>query len=239
MDESAEERLDLELGLLKSMYPDALKFDEKAHELSFSSSTESTDKLVLRLGSTYPAHGTPEVISARDKNGRDLREEIKMLTQDVCRSSGDMESPGEVLDAVLAAYLERLDVSAAAEVSREGVAVQEAVETPKTIIIWLHHLLATGKRKLAIHPSVASDKIRGLTKPGYPGVLVFSGSKSAVDAHVHELKSQNWQAFAVRYEEDEEWEFAEGIREVETMGEAAQAVEESKREIFLKVIGVK
>jgi hypothetical protein len=236
---SSDERLDLELELLRSMYPDTFFFDAKAREISFSVNQQSNDKLVLRLGPSYPTQGSPEIISARNATGTDLRQQMKKLVQKACASTGDPDSPGEVLDAVIAEYM---DIAGSGEIDDHERLVSSASEqrdTPKTVIIWLHHLLATGKRKLAIHPTVSADKVRGLTKPGYPGVLVFSGEKSAVDDHVLELKNQNWQAFAVRYEEDELWNFAEGVRELETMAEAVQCVEESRRELFLKVIGVK
>jgi hypothetical protein len=224
------------------MYPDTLFFDAKAREMSFSVDQQSNDKLVLRLGPSYPTRGAPEIISARNATGTDLRQQMKKLVHEACASTGDPDNPGEVLDAVI---LEYMGIAGPGETDdHEGVVspakpASEQQDTPKTVIIWLHHLLATGKRKLAIHPSLSAGKIRGLTKPGYPGVLVFSGGKSAVDDHVLELKNQNWQAFAVRYEEDEVWNFPEGIREVETMAEAVQCVEESRRELFLKVIGVK
>lgn len=83
----------------------------------------------------------------------------------------------------------------------------------KTVIIWLHHLLATSKRKLALSPSVVNSNsnsnttttatISGMTKPGYPGVFIFSGPRDLVDSHVKELKSLNWQAFSKRYDSDE------------------------------------
>ncbi|KIW19894.1 hypothetical protein PV08_00469 [Exophiala spinifera] len=102
----------------------------------------------------------------------------------------------------------------------------------KTVIIWLHHLLATSKRKLAVSqphvnsnsnsnsttktakakakptsaspPSVSASTISGMTKPGYPGILLFSGPRDLVDAHVKELKDLNWQAFSKRYDSDED-----------------------------------
>ncbi|EXJ90514.1 hypothetical protein A1O1_03617 [Capronia coronata CBS 617.96] len=100
---------------------------------------------------------------------------------------------------------------------------------PKTVIIWLHHLLALSKRKLAVTPTTTtttisttgttmssssssspsssnSISISGLTKPGYPGIMVFSGPKDLVDAHVRELRGLNWQAFQVRYDSDDEKE---------------------------------
>ncbi|KAL2396967.1 hypothetical protein ABEF93_005331 [Exophiala dermatitidis] len=181
----------------------------------------------------------------------------------------------------------------------------------KTVIIWLHHLLALSKRKLAVNPTVqtgppssssssSASGISGLTKPGYPGIMIFSGPRDLVDAHVAQLKGLNWQAFQVRYDSGEdgivvgsgrkldhddgrqdmdtdkqkqnhkqkhqqkqkqkqshthaqsgqkpttqgaEWHFSHGqgkIVEVETMAEVVKAiVDEDKKEIFLRAIGVK
>ncbi|KAG9776345.1 hypothetical protein KCU88_g4896, partial [Aureobasidium melanogenum] len=89
----------------------------------------------------------------------------------------------------------------------------------KTVIIWLHHLLALSKRKLAVTPSTtahthtttgtlssssSASGISGLTKPGYPGIMIFSGPRDLVDAHVAQLKGLNWQAFQVRYDSDDD-----------------------------------
>lgn len=250
MADSASERLTLELELLTSMYPDTLHFSEKIRELTFTREANSKDKLVLRLGPDYPNTTTPEVISARNTHGSDLRQQIQALVKDVCTEINAMDpsNPGEVLDAVIARYVEVLDAEGFVQESQADTKPTNKRDFPpahKTVIIWLHHLLATSKRKLAIHPTISPGQVCGVTKPGYPGVMVFSGARSAVEEHVAELKAQNWQAFAVRYESDELWEFGGveggggGVREVETMAEAVQCVEEGRREEFLRAVGVK
>ncbi|KAH8166127.1 hypothetical protein CIB48_g2119 [Xylaria polymorpha] len=104
------------------------------------------------------------------------------------------------------------------------------------------------KRKLALNPSMAGSKMSEVTKPGYPGVLVFSGERSAVASHVLELRSQRWRVFQVRYDTDdggvpsEIWRFkhGEGIREVKEISDVAQSfVDPQQRELFLCCIGVK
>ncbi|KAH7039841.1 uncharacterized protein B0I36DRAFT_357227 [Microdochium trichocladiopsis] len=110
---------------------------------------------------------------------------------------------------------------------------QKSKRQHKTVVIWLHHLLNTNKRKLALHPTLSlsraqpshsklsinhnttttmpptssssssSSTITGLTKPGYPGILVYSGPSELVAAHVAELRAQRWQAFQVRYDSDD------------------------------------
>jgi hypothetical protein len=141
--------------------------------------------------------------------------------------------------------------------------------TTKTVIIWLHHLLATSKRKLAIAPTTTmhmhaqgheSISISGLTKPGYPGIMLFSGPRDLVGAHVQELKALNWQAFQVRYDSDEEqhpappssssststeteWPFTHErgkIIEVESMADLVRGIaREQDKETFLRAVGVK
>lgn len=118
------------------------------------------------------------------------------------------------------------------QIQRGGVKLRPS----KTVIIWLHHLLATSKRKLAVSPQLLNSDsnsnssrqqpqkdlelksttkiitttttttttISGMTKPGYPGILLFSGPRDLVDAHVRQLKDLNWQAFQKRYDSDED-----------------------------------
>jgi len=67
--------------------------------------------------------------------------------------------------------------------------------------------------------------------------------QDTVNAHVGQLKSQNWQAFQVRFEvEDLEWVFVhgKGVKEVESMSEVVKDIEGNKqKEAFLKAVGVK
>ncbi|KAI3326806.1 hypothetical protein HD806DRAFT_488260 [Xylariaceae sp. AK1471] len=116
--------------------------------------------------------------------------------------------------------------------------------TNRTVVIWLHHLLNTNKRKLALNPSMTGSRISGVTKPGYPGLLIFSGEGSAVDSHVLELRNQRWQAFQIRYDtgDSEVWQFKHGagICEVESMSDVVQSIVDPQlREVFLGCIGVK
>jgi hypothetical protein len=179
--------------------------------------------------------------------------------------------------------VESIDISkpsipaAAAQYVGDGDACGDA-EAGKTVVIWLHHLLAASKRKLALSPptspqkpspspfsasgaaavgggGVAPRSVRGVTKPGYPGIMVFSGPKSLVEEHVATLRGLKWQAFSVRLEEDVAWGFVDdgetkgegegkgiggkGVREVQSLAEVVGAVEEQWREALLRAVGVK
>ena len=154
----------------------------------------------------------------------------------------------EALDAIIACFRLLIegtdsDLNSGAGTNNDLSAYKMTTgERGRTVIIWLHHLLAPGKRKLAVAPPAS---ISGITKPGYPGVLVFAGPKSPVMEHVNTLKAENWQAFQVRHEEDECWEFAHsGVVEVETMSEAVAAVEfgahgARRKQQFLEAVGIK
>ncbi|GAW17924.1 hypothetical protein ANO14919_073930 [Xylariales sp. No.14919] len=250
----AAERFGAELDLLLAMYPDSLGFSPKARELKYShrhdeSSAKPPAVLILRLPDTYPLSGLPEVISATGHYREDLRSATKAAFCSIGAPAGE-----EVLDALLLAFR---DLVSSQESLHRNTALQEAsrpkssetnVPANRTVIIWLHHLLNTNKRKLALNPSMVGSDISGITKPGHPGVLIFSGESSAVESHVVELRNQRWQAFQIRYDTDnagapsEIWQFKHGagICEVGAMSDVAQSiVDPALKEVFLGSIGVK
>ncbi|KAI1419695.1 hypothetical protein F5Y12DRAFT_776695 [Xylaria sp. FL1777] len=254
MGTEAADRLETELDLLLAMYPESLSFSPEARELKYSlcddeSSAKSPAVLMLRLPDTYPLAGFPEVISATGHHKEDLRSAAK----DVFCSIGDPAGE-EVLDALLLAFR---DLVISRESPHQATTMQAIGQSEsrgtdalanRTVIIWLHHLLNTNKRKLALNPSMAGVKISGVTKPGYPGVLIFSGERSAVESHVLELRNQRWQAFQIRYDTDNEglpseiWQFKHGagICEVGSMSDVAQSIVDPQlKEVFLDSIGVK
>jgi hypothetical protein len=239
------ERLADELALLEAMYPGQVRWESRGREVTFVGAEHgdgSRSRLVLRVPEKYPDEGQPEVLEAQGGRRRDEREWVREL---LCREAGSEGLGREVLDVVIGEWVEMVGTGGDEVGGREnegGAEDEEQEETGsdvKTTVIWLHHLLATSKRKLAIKPTTLQDKVTGITKPGYPGVMVFSGQKKAVENHVAELKGLNWQAFAIRYEADELWKFEKGIKEVETMAEVVQSIEEGRREGFLKAVGVK
>ncbi|GAA5972705.1 hypothetical protein JCM11641_002985 [Rhodosporidiobolus odoratus] len=71
----------------------------------------------------------------------------------------------------------------------------------KVVLLWSHHLLATGKRKDIVAWSTELE-LFGLSKPGYPGVIVIEGLQDQVDEFVHRIKQLQWKALQVRCEQD-------------------------------------
>ncbi len=229
----------MEIDLLKAMYETSVDFKPNASEVVFKSSEYCGAHFVLRLPENYPHKGRPLVLSACDSSKHDLRQELAVFIGDL----GDEE--GEVLDVIFQKFIDLLQAQQSDSGITKAISCQaESVSSSKTVIIWLHHLLATSKRKLALHPSVSNDLVCGITKPGYPGVMLFTGPRQAINEHLAELKALNWQAFQIRYEEEEKWDLTsdgneKGIVEVETMAEVVQRIPEGLRQQFLKAIGVK
>ncbi|KIV89593.1 hypothetical protein PV10_06979, partial [Exophiala mesophila] len=291
------ERLTTEISLLEAMYPGRVQYNDRTREVQYSRGTSDGNSvgrggsLTLRIPSTYLAdalaattssipqtdtdNGFPEILTARDTSGNDIRTQTrKMMKTDLELRQGE-----EVLDQILMAFDELVD-------EREGggddggggggdqdyqgdgdghdhTTQPKTVVIRKTVIIWLHHLLATSKRKLVTSPTSLS----GISKPGYPGILIYSGPTELVDAHVRDLRALKWQAFQVRWDsvdeerhrqdqhdEDKdmdqeardmttEWEFTHGkgkVVEVATMADLVGAiVKETHRQVVLKVLGVK
>ncbi|KAI1812474.1 hypothetical protein GGS20DRAFT_557869 [Poronia punctata] len=245
MESEASDRLQAELDLLFAMYPDSLSYSPKARELKYTHDHHSSASLLLRLPETYPLEGAPEVISAVGPCKEDLRSATKETFLSI-----DGEEEEEVLDALILGFRDLVS-------SREVLSSKDddlVVDRPgrvhnRTVVIWLHHLLNTNKRKLALS---AAGAISGVTKPGYPGVLVFAGEKSAVDSHVAELRNQKWQAFQIRYDvvgdaensegRSEAWRFKHGVGicEADSMSDLVQDIlDPEHKDIFVRCVGIK
>ncbi|KAF2275862.1 uncharacterized protein EI97DRAFT_433810 [Westerdykella ornata] len=239
MSESSEARLSTELELLQAMYPDQIDYNPKSRELKF---IDNSALLHLRIPEHYPETALPDVLSASDRSKNDLRDRMQAAIRHLGIAKGD-----EALDAILGCFqamTASTNNSNDLQGDTDGPLAHAACtrEPSKTVIIWLHHLLALGKRKLAVSPS---SPLSGITKPGYPGILVFTGAASAVDEHVDVLKAQNWQAFQVRFEEPVRWDFGHGgVVEVETMAEVVKLIDvgpkgSRRKEEFLRAAGIK
>lgn len=94
--------------------------------------------------------------------------------------------------------------------------------TNSIVLIWFHHLLSTTKRKAIL----ALQSLRGISKPGYPGILVLQGPKDILKDAITELKGMRWQAMQIRAEiENHEKQLGEGIHEVETVAAVVEQME--------------
>ncbi|EME81053.1 uncharacterized protein MYCFIDRAFT_176389 [Pseudocercospora fijiensis CIRAD86] len=224
-----------ELELLKSMFADQVDYDTKGREVVYGTDSGA---LRVRLPDGYLQDALPDVVSA-SIGKTDIRDKMKQ------RIAGF--GPGDgILDSIIMAFNELIDhVTATENIITDQKITQPDNTSKATIVVWLHHLLNTSKRKQCLHPPSAG--ISGVTKPGYckdcvyPGVLVYSGPSTAVREHVNELKALNWAAFQVRLEQDHEWKFkhGEGVVEVESMGEVVTEIDvgdDGRKDMFLEAM---
>ena len=230
MASEVEQRLTTEIELLESMYPEQVKYSKKGRELSY---TVERAGLKLRLPDDYIQNGLPEVVSA-SIGKQDVRDQIKKVVAEC--ATGE-----EVLDSIIASFND-LAESASSDFDAANpprASTDSRSDNAKaTIIVWLHHLLNTNKRKQCLAPP---NGVSGVTKPGYPGVLIYSGPSKSVHDHVNELKALNWAAFQVRVETEDEWQFThgDGVVEVEAMKDVVAEVREARKEEFLEAMRMK
>ena len=217
-------RLENEYALLEAMYPGQVTYAPKSKEIHYQDTSAS---LLIRLPDSYPEEDGPQIISATNSGKSDLRDTLK-------QAIASLPIGEEALDTVINAFQEVLAAAESGGGQRNDLAQQPSTTSPEahakklTTIVWLHHLLNTNKRKLVLAPS--DEMVSGISKPGYPGVLIFAGPASGVQEHVNVLKQQNWAAFQIRYEHDIEWTFGHGhgVKEVETMGEVVKDIGDRK-----------
>lgn len=222
-------RLQDELTALQAIYPELVIWDERSREVRYKSE-DGRSSLILRLPDSYLVDAVPDVISA--SAGRlELRQEIRKILTD--------NGPTiEQLDAIIDEF--RALAQSAISYERDPAEHVDEPSQPQstakaTIVVWLHHLLNTNKRKQALSPG--SSAVSGYTKPGYPGVLLYTGAADAVQTHVQQLRSLNWQAFQVRIESDEEWPLPHrGVVEVENISEIVSVLAKPQREEFLAAV---
>lgn len=237
MSDQLEDRLQAELDLLQSMYPEQIQWQPKARELSYIDSEHGN--YTLRIPSGYLANELPEVLSASSSNRKqDLRDQLKQKIQ--VHETGE-----EILDSIVQSFEDLVENTASEPASGDNrpndsnATLSLRSNEKATVIIYLHHLLNTNKRKQALSPP--SPGVSGITKPGYPGVLIYAGPKHAVYEHVNELKQLNWAAFQVRLEDDVEWAFEHGerVKEIEGMGDVVREVGARRKETFMEAMRMK
>lgn len=71
----------------------------------------------------------------------------------------------------------------------------------KECVLWSHHLLATGKRKDIVN--WASElQLYGISKPGYPGIIIVEGIEASVDEFVYRIKVGSFTTIHLRVDAD-------------------------------------
>jgi hypothetical protein len=175
------------------------------------------------LPETYPNHDNPSVFLSASSLSKDtystLQSKLNYLLASL--TSKDDERLHEIIDAFIS-WTPPSSTTNPTEAPR--LPLESPLSTPNfVILIWFHHLLSTTKRKAIL----SLEGLRGLSKPGYPGILVLQGRKDALDKSVTNLKAMKWQAMQVRGEiECNDKQLKDGIHEVEKVSEVVEKLEE-------------
>jgi hypothetical protein len=145
-----------------------------------------------------------------------LQSSLNDLLSSLCSSE-------ERLNEIIESFIDSIPThTPSAQSSAEATVPEQSVRQPNfVIIIWFHHLLSTTKRKNIL----ALESLRGISKPGYPGILVLQGPKNDLDEALSELKAMRWQAMQVRGEIECSEHLESGLREVETVAEVVKLME--------------
>lgn len=108
----------------------------------------------------------------------------------------------------------------------------------KRILIWTHHLLALSKRKDIIQWS-SELHLNGISKPGYPGIIIVEGDGLEVDEFITRIKGLNWQAITVRHEETDTLRRLDGFHEVSDMSDVSKRMEGAGlRDMFMTAMKI-
>lgn len=117
------------------------------------------------------------------------------------------------------------------------------------VVLWMHHLLATSKRKGIVQLGKELS-LAGYSKPGYPGSVYVEGQADNVNTFVEELKSWRWQAIqerasvAVPVSELALLAGSKGIEEVPGLGEIVEGLKHREKsgkvaELYIEAMKIK
>jgi hypothetical protein len=175
------------------------------------------------LPKTYPTHDNPIVYISAPSFSRNAYHSLQTKLNDLLASLASKED--ERLHEIIDAFISWIPVSSP-ESFVKGITLPVENSSPSPyfiVLIWFHHMLSTTKRKAIL----ALESVRGLSKPGYPGILVLQGPKGALDNAVTTLKAMKWQAMQVRGEiACKDKLLKDGIHEVEKVAEVVEKMEE-------------
>jgi hypothetical protein len=182
--------------------------------------------LFFTLPLSYPSKRNPIVAVSAPRLSESQRQSLQKELNSIL--DGLSSSTEERLLEIVEAFREQIPTASTisaieATTLEPSVSSNPVPDIPAfVVLIWFHHLLSTTKRK-AIK---SLDSLRGISKPGYPGILVLQGPKLALDEAITDLKSMRWQAIQVRGEIECVKLLQNGIHEVEKVAEVVAKMEE-------------
>ncbi|KAK7543877.1 hypothetical protein IWX49DRAFT_145374 [Phyllosticta citricarpa] len=233
------ERQRNEIALLESMYPEEFLMIKDAQSLEedieFEIKVDASHTLSFIMPASYPESSHPQVfLSFGEDIENDERRHFRAILRDIIQKQ---ELGIECVDLIigdLRLALEDVKVASdhalksASKHSNEGPTVHEPEGL--RVVLWMHHLLATSKRRAIVQMSRESC-LAGYSRPGYPGSVYVEGEADNVRSFVDELKTMRWQAIQERASESCPMSALtlisagmKGIQEVQGLGEMAEGL---------------
>ncbi|KAF2467215.1 uncharacterized protein BDR25DRAFT_235102, partial [Lindgomyces ingoldianus] len=148
-------------------------FNCRSRDLKFS---DTTPLLQLWLPEIYPDAHLTYVRSASESSKKTFAIRVKTGIARLDLAEGE-----EAMDAIVGYFLRTIAKTNITNYNNIALASQ-------TVVIRLHHLLALSKRKLALSPRSTTSSV---TKPCYPGAMIFASPVSAVAGYFNALEAEN------------------------------------------------
>lgn len=107
--------------------------------------------------------------------------------------------------------LESADISSASRSSEPPTSSEQVVLGRRAI--YFHHIIAQTKRRVVIDWALELE-LSGMSKIGWPGVVIVEGDEQNVQEYVRRLQHLRWQQMTVRGEQIERSERGQSIDEM-------------------------
>ncbi|KAK8182832.1 hypothetical protein BC567DRAFT_66334 [Phyllosticta citribraziliensis] len=219
------------------MYPEefSLVRDTQSpdEDIEFEIQVDESHTLSFVLPTAYPEASLPQVfLSFGEAIRNDERRHLRSALRDIVQKQ---ELGIECVDLIIGDLRLALEDVKVASNDALKSASQQSDDGPNThepqglrVVLWMHHLLATSKRRAIVQMSRESG-LSGFSRPGYPGSVYVEGEADDVRSFVDELKTMRWQAIQERASESCSMSAltlvssgTKGIQEVHGLGDIAE-----------------
>lgn len=206
----ASEHVTEELDVLKSIYPPpefVLELSHDARRLTLQRAIDGL-KVMIELPIGYPLHTDRPKLSVGGAVGI-TRARLASINEMLAAQAAEMHD-GPCIMELLQAAMDAADAAAmmaesGVSVSVEGSAAAATDAGSRLKRVWAHMHFVKGendRRRREICCWAADAGIYGICKPGFPRCMYLEGLAEAVDACVARFKSEQWNNFDVRAEEN-------------------------------------
>jgi hypothetical protein len=171
------------------------------------------------LPKEYPKPQNPLVTFSAPSLSKSEHHALQTSLSDILSNLSSVE---ERLLEIIDSFTLSIPVSSE-NTSKAPLSQPSTIHSPDIIVlIWFHHLLSLTKRKAIL----ALPLLCGISKPGYPGILILQGQKDIINDAIVKLRGMKWQAMQVRAEIENDNKLLEnGIHEVENVAQVVERME--------------